>query len=355
MSRKQQPPKEQPELTGPEHYGIGPSLPPGLTAFDLILPPRAAPLLLLLVLILPLVALTAESLLLPVWEMIKTKLVPGGQYGIDRLPFQFYFKLGAFLLLSFFGAFQLLMRINTIYYAMWSRIFPRPHPLHVDYAPDRQQSIISLMSWKLYRLMMILLPPVMVIGITIAAGALELYFFSSFNEQASVSLSIQFTIGIFIMLMLGMFSVFAVLNAVWNTFTTVFGDVIAITEPDLPNQFVYDRCNRVAFSSRFGYFLFPLYFLFIIALVAEIAWLLIAVDIQDFITFQANYGAIFGLELLTFAVYYILNFGKCYTYHYGLVNYYRKLPQQLKDCFDPPPRRDSNFFAVDTKIPLVQY
>jgi hypothetical protein len=41
------------------------------------------------------------------------------------------------------------------------------------------------------------------------------------------------------------------------------------------------------------------------------------------------------------------NFFQFYTYHHGLMNYYAKLPPQLKECFSAPPARhnDGPYYA----------
>lgn len=324
-------------LNAQELQRIAPSVPRGLTVFDLILPPQAVPLLLLILLVSPLVVLTAESLLLPLWEWIKSALTLGSDSTYTGLPILFFIKLVTFLILAFFGAVQLFYRLNTTYYTVWSRAFPRPHPLHVDYQPNPNQSIISLMGWCLYRTGTILLPPVGMATITVLVGLLEFYLFNLLSELPFISLSFQFTIQLFILLMLGMFTFFAILYSLWNVFTTMFGDIIAVTEPDLPNRTILERCSRVAFSSPSIWALIPAYALFGIVILAEVILLVILADIQDITAFRANFGAILGIEVLTLGLYLLVHYFKFYTYHHSLAVYYHKLPPQLKECFSPPP------------------
>ncbi len=321
----------------PAFHETSPSIPPGLTLFDLILPPQAVPLLLLLLLITPLVLLTAENFFIPFYEWATSRMTQNGELVFTSLPIYYFLKLGAFLVLSFLGGVQLLLRLNTIYYSVWAKAFPRPHPLHVDYYPQKHQSLLALMGWKFFRNAVIILPPIVMVALSGLVGLIELYLFNTFNELPFVSLSFQFIVSIFIMLLMMMFTGFIFLNSLWTLFTTIFGDIIAVTEPDLPNKTIYERCSRIAFSSPYIYVLYPAYLLFGIGFLAEVILLFSAVDIQELITFQAPIPLIFGFEVLTLGFYMALNYLKFYTYHHSLIQYYHKLPKQLKECFTPPP------------------
>jgi hypothetical protein len=320
-------------------YTVPPSLPADVTLFDMILPPPVVPLLLLLLLVAPIVLLTAESLFIPLWEWVQSHLLStsGGDAVFGDLPTYFFIKLGTFLILSFLGGFQLLLRIKTIYYATWAKAFPRPHTLHVDYQTDSNRGMMALIQWKLYQLVMICLPPIGMGTVTFLVGLVELYLFNTFSDLSFVGLSIQLTVELFLIMMLGLFTLFAFLNSGWVALTSLFGDVVAVTEPDLPNPIIMQRCGRIAFSSPYVYVLFPAYLLLVLTVFGEVGWLLQDVDIHQLISFQANVPLILGLEVVTLAWYLCFNFLKFYTYHHGLSIYYSKLPPQLKECFSPPP------------------
>ncbi len=324
--------------------------PSDLTYFDIVMPPQALPLVLILFVMTPMVLLTGESLLLPLLEWVKTSMKMGNESSFDFLPFHFYIKLGAFLILAFFGAFQLILRINSIYYATWMRALNRPHPLHVDYHPDANHSVFSLMRWKLYQALMIVLPPVGMALLTAFVGMVEMYLFNTFGEFSFISLSIQLTISVFIFLMLMMFSGFSVLNSLWNSLTTIFGSVIAIAEPELPAKLVFERCNRIAFHTKTAYFLYPAYFLFGIVVCVEAILLLLFVDIHEFITFNANIPLIMTCTALTIAGYIMLNYMRLSSYHDAMIRYYDKLPAQMRDCFSPPPPSPNTWDMIPEAI-----
>jgi|GEM_PF-2681785 len=310
----------------------------GWGALGLIFPPAAIPLLILLLIVAPIVLLTAESLFVPLLHWAQYHMVSqaaDASYG--DLPSYFFIKLGAFVILSFLGCFQLILRIKSIYFTTWSRLFPRPHSLHVDYQRDTNRAMVALIQWKLYQVAFIVLPPLLLTTFTAIVGLVELYIFNTFSDITFIAMSVQLTIELFLIMMLGLFTVFAYFNSAWTALTSLFGDVVAVTEPDLANSIILQRCGRIAFSTPWVYVLFPCYLILVILVIGEISWLIEAVDIHEFISLQANIGGIFLLEILTLAAYLGFNFFKFYTYHVGLTNYYRKLPPQLKECFSPPP------------------
>lgn len=327
-------------------YEVPPSLPARVSVLDMILPPQVILLLVLLLLIAPIVILTGESLIVPLIDWARARMVSaaGQEPTFGDLPSYFYIKLAGYLILSFFGGFQLLLRIKTIYYTTWARAFPRPHPLHTDYQADSNKGMAALIQWKLYQVAMVCLPPLVMVTVTFLVGLVELYLFNTFSDLSFVGLSVQLTIELFVIMMLGLFTLFACLNSVWTALTSLYGDVIAVTEPDLPNPLILQRCGRIAFSSPYVYVLFPAYLILVAGVIGEIFWLLNTVDIHQFISFQANVPLILGMEAITLAWYLGFNFFKFYTYHHGLSLYYSKLPPQLKDCFSAPPPGGSSSY-----------
>jgi hypothetical protein len=336
--------------TNKTSFEVPPSLPAGVSVLDMILPPQVIPLLVLLLLVTPIVFLTGESLFVPLYEWARTRVMiaAGQEPAFGDLPSYFFIKLAAFAILSFLGGFQLLMRIKTTYFTAWARAFPRPHSLHVDYQTDSNKGMAALIQWKLYQVAMIFMPPMVMATVTFLVGLVELYLFNTFSDLSFIGLSVQLTVELFLIMMLGLFTLFACLNSVWTALTSLFGDIVAVTEPDLPNPLILQRCGRIAFCSPYVYILFPAYLILILSVLGEITWLVSAVDIHQFITFKANVPLIVGLELVTMAWYLGFNFFKFYTYHHGLSIYYSKLPPQLKECFSAPPTSGSRSFSGNT-------
>lgn len=303
---------------------------------EMILPPKALPLLILFILLLPLALLAGESLLAPLLDWLPTVMSATEAGNGLQLPIHFFFKLIAFALLSFFGLFQLLMRINMTYYATWARTFPRPHSLHVEYEPDESASMVALINWYLFRLLMVVGPPVGLGLLTVGVGLLAFYFYNVVLANVPASLPIQFIVGLFIILLLGMFTVLALLNSLWTFATTIFGSVVAVTEPDLAAQSIFDRCGRIVFATPMVFGLYLATAVFVLLVLSESAALLYFYDIDTFLSPHANFPLIFGLEIFTLVAYLMLHYGRFFVYHQSLVQYYAKLPRQFKDQFHPP-------------------
>lgn len=306
---------------------------PALSFLDSLLPPPALPLLLLLLLVLPLSLLAGQSLLIPLFESVLALFLTGSDGLYTTLPWYFYLKLLAFVLLTFFGLFQLVLRIKTYYFTVWAQQFPQAHALHVRYQPDNQMSLVALINWTLYRTGSIFGPPLMLGLLTCGLGVVEIWLFNVFSGLPFISLPIQFIVALFLFMLFSLFTAFACANGLWTYFTTVFGDVVAVTEPELPAKTAYERCNRIAFASPMVYVFYPAYFLFVVGVLVEVYVFLSTYTVKDLITFQINIPAVLGLEILTVGMYLVLGFLKMYTYHNALMAYYGKLPLEFKDRF----------------------
>lgn len=302
-----------------------------------VLPPSAAVFMALLVLLAPMIILSAESLFIPLIESIRGILVPEAVALKVDLPWQFYFKLLVFLGLSFLGFFQLIIRIKLSYFQTWTSLFGRPDPLHTDYAPDGQQSMLSALSWSIYRTLVLVGPPVVMTAITVAVGFLELYLFNQWIHLPPMALPILIIVFLFIMMVLSLACSVLIVRSLWGAIISALGDVVVITEPDLPATLVMARCKRIAFSSPWAYGLYVAYLLFWTMLFAETIWLLMTYDVSQLITFQVNFPVIFVLFLMTLIFYLAMNFGKLLVYHDALKRYYSNLPAAFRDRFEPPP------------------
>ncbi len=304
--------------------------------FEMLLPPQAFILLILLLVLLPVTLLAGQSLFIPLFESLKSFVLPEMKGMQTILPWPFYLRLGIFLLLAFLGVFQLILRIRLAYYQAWAKGFSRPDPLHIDYQPDAQQSMLSVQSWNVYRLFAICLPPLIIGSIFVGTCFLELYLFNQFIDMPITTLPAVVISFLFISLLLMLFTVFSVGNSLWVLMITLFGDVVAITEPDLTVKVIYERCSRVAFSSAWVYLLYPAYFLFLIGVGAEIIGLVTTYDLQDLLQFKINFLLILALEGATLITYLGLNYLKFHAYHHALKRYYQRLPEAFRKHFVPP-------------------
>lgn len=302
-----------------------------------VLPPRALLLIALLLAIAPVILLAGESLFVPLLESFKSVSMPDSEAVRTDLPLHFYLKLGVFCVLAFFGFFQLALRIRQSYYQVWARRFPRPDALHVDYQPDPQQSMLAALGWIVYRAMAVLAPPLGMIALTALTAVVASFLFNQFADLHPLSLPTLIIAFLFVMMLLSVLTAYAVGRAAWLALTTMFGDVVAVTEPDLPARGIFDRCRRLAFQSPQVYLLYPAYALFLLLFGSQIALLLYAYNMQDILSLKMNLPLVVGMEATIFASYIALCYLKFHTYHDALTRYYRGLPPSFRDQFAPPP------------------
>lgn len=203
--------------------------------------------------------------------------------------------------------------------------------------------MLTTLAWTLYRLVAVLGPPLAMILLTMAVAGVEMVLFNQFADSTPLSLPTMMIAFLFVMMLLSVLTAYAIGRAVWLAITTLFGDVIAMTEPDLSARAIFDRCRRLAFQSPQVYLLYPAYALFVGLFVSQIALLLYAYNMQDILTLKMNLPLVFAMEATLFASYIALCYLKFHTYHDALARYYRELPPSFRDKFTPPPsvRRDA--------------
>lgn len=292
--------------------------------FEAIVPFSAIPLILVLLLILPVFFLAAESLFAPVYDYVASLLMPvnaGVTY--TRLPLLLIIKIGIFAVFTFTGVTLLLLKLSCLYHEVWSYFFYQPHPKHVPYHPDQQESMIALFNWNLFRWFKIIGPVVGWASLTAIVGAVSFWISNTFTDFGFFTFQLQFTLGFFAVLTLSFFTMLAFFKAIWAAFTTVLGDVTAVTEPEKPAQICYDRCRKLAFASPWSLFLYPLYFLFYTALIVEVVLLVAFYDISDLLTLKADLMMIFGFEVVTLVVFLMLSAMKFMVYHDAVGRYYQ--------------------------------
>jgi hypothetical protein len=300
--------------------------------FDLLMPPQTVILVILLMIIAPVALLTGESLLSPLIDWVRAIfMAESASVVADTLPAFFFLKFGLFVVLCFLGGVQLLLRLNTLYYGTWAMVLDSPHPLHPPYQPDPQLSSLALLNWNAYRLLHIVGPPALTLVVMFGLGFIELWLFNLLSGVPMFGLPLQMIAATFLFLIMGLVFVCACLRSVWVLLYTLFGDVMAVTEPDLPVRTMFERCRRIALVSPRVIALYPAYALFYMGLLAAVVWLLITYDIEDLIGLKADVVQLLGIQSLLFGVYMLLNFWNLSCYHHALVTYYQRLPATLKD------------------------
>lgn len=306
----------------------------------MLLPPGTPLLLLLVVVFLPLAMLTGESLFIPLFEELR--LMGKGQ--LPNLPLVFFVKVLAFLLLCSLAVVQVLFRLEVLYFTAWSRYYPRPHPLHVDYQPDYRDSMISLMVWTFYRAARLLMPPAAFALALVVLSWAEFQLFNTLLANPAFNLPLSFIMGLFFLLLLGAALGISLLYSAWNGVMTLYGNCVAITEPDLPMPTVFDRSTRMALVTARILFLLPLLALSGLNVLLYAVWLMISFNIEDLLQQGDHWGTILLWGFLVFVGVVAYNGYKFFAYHKTLQQYYDRLPAVVKAQFVPPPPRRRHAF-----------
>ncbi|MEB3245030.1 MAG: hypothetical protein VKJ06_03485 [Vampirovibrionales bacterium] len=304
----------------------------GFGWLGLLLPPTAVPLLLLLLCLLPLSVLTAKSLVWPLIDWVQT-LTTGN---VENVPVLLLLKLIGFIILGWAGLLMLGFRLTLTYYMQWAQTFPRPHPLHVAYAPDAIESMASLLQWGAYRLFRVALPPGICAALSIGLGVFGLFIFSWLVGVPALILPFIFTLGLFAMMMLGLAAVILGVRAIWSWLSTGFGEVIVITEPWLDVRLAFERARRLAWCSPSSFLFLPLYALYFLWCAGAFIWLLMNYEITDLLALNGAWLPVLAVSFATLVFYLLLNAMKLFAYHHALIVYYAQLPQSIKEQYAAP-------------------
>jgi hypothetical protein len=288
-----------------------------------LLPLSAIPLWLLLIVILPVSLLLAESLFSPFAEFLQSLLMPinnGNPNG--TLPLSLLLKMLLFLIFAFTGITMLLLKITCLYYQEWIGFFNRPHPEHADYHPEQQESMIALLNWNLFRLYQVLGPPAMWAGGTVIVTSCLLFLSNLTSDFGFFTFQLEFTLGLFLFLTLSFFTTLSVFKAIWISFCSLLGDVSAITEPEKPSQVLFERTRRLAFLSPWVWLVYPLYAIFWMAVLSETILLLAYFDMTTLWQPGPQWLLILECSAVTLFSFIVLKGLKLMVYHDALARYY---------------------------------
>lgn len=294
--------------------------------FEAILPPSAMLLVVLLWLTLPVFLLTAESLFAPLYDVIRSVLFPINGSGISftQFPIILLAKIALFLLISITGIGLLTLKTKCLYTEVWSMFLPPPSHQHSAYNPDQKNSMVALVNWMLFRFFSVFGPVLGWLLAGIIVGAIWYWAFNLFSGFGFLTFQIQFTLGLFVLMVIGWFALLEALKVANRFVGSSLGDMAAMLEPEKPAQVIYDRVQRLGFISPWQLLFYPLNALFSLAVLIEMVFLLVKVDIDALLSFQPIIVPVYSLCAITLVVFLLLNSLKLLTYHDAMQRYYRK-------------------------------
>jgi hypothetical protein len=200
----------------------------------------------------------------------------------------------------------------------------------------------SLLQWRWFRLLAGIGPAALFA--TLATGLFlgGILAFSWLIGMPALLLPFVLSLGLFILMLLGLAATIFAVRGIWHWMGTVFGEVIAITEPWLEQRVVYERARRLAWCSPASFLFFPVYGLFMVWCLGASVWLILDYDVTDLLQFSGAWMSAWTPVLLgsafTVAFYLVLNAMKLFAYHHALIVYYAQLPQ-----FPPTPPPSNHY------------
>jgi hypothetical protein len=305
------------------------------------LPPASVFIWLLLLVMTPICLLAGKAILTPLVE----SLLGLATSSEGMLPPFYFLKVAAFGILAFLGLGQLYARLQVYYIGYWSSRTPRPHPLHVDYNPEHQDSMWAYLRWQLFRLARLILPPVLGVFGTLVLGSLLLFLFNTLVVALPPLLTmIYIVMSFFLMGLAGLATVYLFGNTCWAFFGSLYGVCIVVSESDLPVSFAYDRATRIVKGTRLVYWGWGLTGLFWLSSLVASAALLWHHTLNDLWSFQLPWFTIVLVEVALAALLVLAHRVRWTAYHKALIRYYQKLPKALRDQFSPPPARETELY-----------
>ncbi|MFM7469241.1 MAG: hypothetical protein ACKO37_07060 [Vampirovibrionales bacterium] len=310
--------------------------------YQVVFPYQAVPFLLFYVILTPLLLLTGENLLAPLLLLVPKLATMAPEQlaqGQWMLPADYWVKLVTFLALSVVVYGLILLRVQVIYLTQWSRQLERPHEKHVDYVPHEQASLQTLIHWYYERFWGLVGSQVLIWGLLLVVILGGMMVFNVFAGTAGVLQTFSFILIAFLVLGLGLLALWrsAMSLLIWRR--SVFGAVIAVTEPYLSYPFIAKRSARLQYYGLRSVGLQGLLGLLGLFHLSSVVWLLWWVDIGQLIQGQVSMIAIYGLTCLNGGLWLLGLYTRLMVYHSALRKFYTTLPQAVLDDFPTPKAR----------------
>ncbi|MEW5820757.1 MAG: hypothetical protein AB1782_11240 [Cyanobacteriota bacterium] len=187
--------------------------------------------------------------------------------------------------------------------------------------PENKKSILKLTGWLVYRFFYILTPIILMMIVSFGLLFMSINFFNILARLMGHNLEVVLTLGIFISLITGFFWLVAIFITTWNTLTTVYGSIIAITEPEITNTLIRKRSRRFAFltSSSWGAYIVYLFMMGVFFL--EFLYALLT---PSFIALN-NIHILIIVQLMNIGLFVVLGRSITHSYYKSLLIQYAKI------------------------------
>lgn len=254
-------------------------------------------------------------------------------------------------LVKFFGAFVVLVFILNLYnildtffsYYSYNNIVK-----NYETKEYRLRTILArTFSWSYFRTGYILGPQLIVTCGFLAFFASSFLFFNYFTEFAGYSIGVASFISMFVFLVLVFSLCASSILSTWRHIVTFYGFECSLSEPDLTNDQVAKRSEKLFFSSLWNAVLYIANIFYIVALFYQ---LYKYITFPSFVTLE-NIPTVMFLVILNLFFISALQYFKTQMYVRSLLNYYDKITFSKEKYWD----LFNKYYNNNPQIEFVDY
>ncbi|EKE04401.1 MAG: hypothetical protein ACD_20C00084G0021 [uncultured bacterium] len=181
--------------------------------------------------------------------------------------------------------------------------------------------IFRTINWNVYRLILILKPPMVISIVSLTLFLSGILFFNWFLSLAGISLGATVFVSILVAISLLFGFIASFILSIWHFIISAFGMEIAISEPGLSNKVIRARSEKLVFVKRENIALFALGLFFVFLLFAQFISVIVNGDILN----SENIFSVLLIILLDIAFYVGLRYMKASCYANSLLYQFNKI------------------------------
>ena len=225
------------------------------------------------------------------------------EFSLPKIPL----SLIAFSLLGVIISLGLFVSIQAKYINNWSLAADKRN---IFKQQPFVKSVFALSIWVIYRVFYIFSPVVIMLIISFGLMFGSIKFFNFIAKMMGINLESVIIVGIFVALTTAFFWLVAIVSAIWNTLTSVYGSNIAIMEPDTSCSLIRKRSRRFAFLTSTSWGAYIVYVFMMCVVFMELLFLLIN---SSFISIN-NILTIGFIECIN--IFFFIALGRALTFSY---------------------------------------
>lgn len=183
------------------------------------------------------------------------------------------------------------------------------------------QSFLNLTKWICYRVLYVVYPVLSMTIISFVLMFVSINFFNIIAKLMGMNLELVLIVGIFVALLVGFLWLFAIAITGWNLITTIYGNVIAVTERKISNNLISKRSRRFAFLTMDAIIAYIFYVVLIAAVFLEAVYLFVFPENFSI----SNIIKLVIVEIINIAIFVILGRSITRLYYKSMLIQYAKI------------------------------